>query len=221
MAMENISPKMLALIFAGAFAILALGGWFGLVTSQRSTASSLDAQIADAQANLAVAKTAAVRPHVGAGAKGDKMQTAPVAVLATAFPSDVMMPSLLRQVQRVANDANVSLDSFTPSGITQLAGYNAIPIDLTVTGQYNAIERFVHQLRVQAGASNGHVHASGRLFAVETLGLTAGSTGLPMLSATIRIDAFVYSGITPTPTTTTTATSDSTTASAAPPAATP
>ena len=39
------------------------------------------------------------------------------------------------------------------------------------------IQRFVHALRTQAGSSHGRVHASGRLFAVETVGITPAPDG--------------------------------------------
>jgi Pilus assembly protein, PilO len=208
---SNLSPKALVGIVAAVVALVLLVGWFGFVSSKRSTSSDLDAQIADARANLAVVSTTVPPPKAASNAK-----TAPPAVLATAFPSELLMPSILVQVQRVAADTNVSLEAFAPSGETPLAGYSAIPIDLSVTGQYGEIQRFVHRLRVQAGSTGGKPHASGRLFAVETLGLAPGGTGLPELSATIRIDAFVYSGVMPAETTTTeTTTDDSTTASSA------
>ena len=55
---------------------------------------------------------------------------------------------------------------------------------VTVNGRYQSIQRFVHALRVQAASVHGRVHASGRLFAVETVQIAPAAEGAPSLSAT-------------------------------------
>lgn len=210
------SLRTVAIVVLAVLALVALGGWFGLVSSQRSKSSTLDQQIAETQANLAAAKTLA-------RARGGKGKEAPATLLATAFPADVRMPSILLQLRRLATASNVSLESVAPSAGTALTGYEAIPIELSVTGRYGEIQRFMRLLRMQAGSKGGHVHASGRLFAVETFGLEPGGNGLPELTGTMRIDAFVYSGAAPDASTTAESTSaaGSTSASAAAPVGTP
>ena len=88
-------------------------------------------------------------------------------------------------------------ESFAPSVPTQQSGYDSYPIDITVNGRYRDVQRFVHDLRTQAGATHGRVHADGRLFSVESVNLTPAPDGLPELAAAIVIDAFVYSGVVP------------------------
>jgi Tfp pilus assembly protein PilO len=207
----KLSPKTLAIVLAAVIVVLAAGGWFALVSSQRSKADSLTSQTADAQANLdalnheeqaaiAAAKKAAAKAHAKGKAKGKSKattQSSQATLLQLAFPSAVEMPSILLQVERIADRSGVSLDSFAPNTATPANGYAALPINIVVSGRYKQIQRFVHALRVHAGSSHGRVQAAGRLFSVETVGITAASEGLPALNATIVINAFVYSGVAP------------------------
>jgi Tfp pilus assembly protein PilO len=204
----QVAPRTLALILAGVIALIGVGGWVGLVGSQRSSASSLDEQTADAQVNLDALKTPAkptthkaTSSKAKAQARAAKTKAAAkaseAAQLQAAFPTAVGMPSILLQVQKLATQSKVSLESFAPAMPTPVSGYDSIAIDVTVTGHYRAIQRFVHALRVQAASVHGRVHASGRLFSVETVGITPAADGPPVLSATILLDAFVYSGVVP------------------------
>jgi hypothetical protein len=206
----DMSPRSLALIAVAAIGLISLVGWFALVSPQRSKASSLDRQIAAERVSLTAAKAAA-RPSPAA--KGEKTSASQ---LAAALPTKLQMSSILRQVQDLAATTNVSLTSFVPSTPVPLAGYASVPIGLGVTGQYGEIRSFLRRLRIHAGSGpKGRIHASGRLFSVDSVNL-APST-LPLLDATIQLDAFVYTGVTlPAASTTTTTSSDSTDAGATP-----
>src|SRR5262249_5008852 len=117
---------------------------------------------------------------------------------------------VLRQVQSLASASNVTVESFTPSTATPAAGFDAVPIDLSVSGPYASVETFLHRLRLNAGTDHGRIHAAGRLFDVQSVGLTPGATGASDLTAAIRLSTFVYTGVPlPAPdTTTTTSTSE-------------
>jgi Tfp pilus assembly protein PilO len=158
----KLTPKVVALVAAAVVGLVALGGWFGLLSPQRSKADSLEAQIADEQSKLNVAQL------LTRSQKGGKGTTSGAELLSIAMPSTLQMPTILRQVQRLAKTSDVSLESFTPSGSAELSGYTAIPIDVT-----------------------------GRLFDVQTVGLSPGVGGAPELSASIRLAAFVYTGAQP------------------------
>jgi hypothetical protein len=186
----DFSPRLLALILVAALGIVFLGGWYGLVSPEQSKATKLESDIADAQTQLKTAKLL-VRSH----SRG-KGQVTGVAALTTAMPSDLQMPALLVQVQRNAALSNVSLDSFVPAAATPLSGYNAVPIDVRISGRYAAIQQFLHRLRVQAGTTGGRIRATGRLFDVQSVGMTPTASGAAQLVATIRLAAFVYSGVT-------------------------
>jgi Tfp pilus assembly protein PilO len=203
----QVAPRTLALILAVVVCALGLVGWFGLVAAQRNQAESIDAKVADARVDLDVLQTPAqsgtkATPGQKASAKqAAKDKATQQAMLQAAFPKALQMPSILLQVQRLAERTHVSLESFAPGTATPMSGYDSYAIDITVNGRYADVQRFVHGLRTQAGSTRGRVHASGRLFAVESVNITPGSDGLPQLAAAIVIDAFVYTGVVPVPAT--------------------
>jgi hypothetical protein len=101
---------------------------------------------------------------------------------------------VLRELLRAAHHADVRLDSLTPQASTVQSGYSTVPMDVVVTGRYFAVQRFLKDLRTQAGLSGSRVHASGRLFSVDSISLVAGEDQLPQLAATIHLNVFTYSG---------------------------
>jgi Tfp pilus assembly protein PilO len=208
--MKKISPKMLALAVLGAVAVIALIGWFGLVSPQRSKAHKVDDQIADAKSQLRVARMLATAHPSGSGKK--KTGLAQVRI---AMPDDVQMPSVLNEVQKLARSSKVSLDTFTPSAATVLSGYNAVPIQLSVAGRYNTVEKFLRSLRQQAGSRGGHLWATGRLYDVQNVSLSPGADDESDLTASIQLAVFTYTGQLPTSVTDTTITDTTTTSGGA------
>ena len=184
---DKLTPKVVAAAAFAAIAVAFLIGWFGLVSPQRSKSSDLDQKIADAKTQLVVAKADA---HSRTGSK----EGASAIVLTRAMPARVAMPSVLRQLLRAAHRSDVRLDSVTPQAATPGTGYATVPLDLSVTGRYFAIQSFLHRLRTQTRVVGDHVKSSGRLFSVETVNLAAGEKDLPQLTATIHLNAFTYSG---------------------------
>src|SRR5205085_8791178 len=85
-----------------------------------------------------------------AAAKAAQSRASQLKQLEAAFPKAVDMPSILLQIQKLATQSNVSMQSFAPSLPTPGNGYDIVQIDVTVSGRYRDIERFVHALRVQA-----------------------------------------------------------------------
>jgi len=187
-AVKNLNPRILAALAALVLGLVALAGWYGAVTPQQSKVDSLDAKIADEKAQLRVVQLLA------RSQKADKERTSGSDLLVKAMPSSLQMPSVLRQVQRLASTSSVTLESLTPSTATPAAGYDAVPIDLSVSGPYASVQNFLHGLRVQAGTKGGRIHADGRLFDVQTVGLTPGGDAAHELTASIRLAAFVYTG---------------------------
>jgi Tfp pilus assembly protein PilO len=112
------------------------------------------------------------------------------------MPQQVAMSNVMRQLQRAAKRAGVRLDSITPQAATTQSGYSAVPMAVVVTGRYFTIQAFLRELRTQAGVAGSRVHASGRLFNVDSVSLAAGEAQLPQLAATIQLNVFTYSGST-------------------------
>jgi Pilus assembly protein, PilO len=187
---DKLTPKVVAGLAVAVIVLVALIGWFGFVSPQHSKASKLDREIADAETQLVVAKANA-HPRAGATASG-----ASALVLSRAMPRQVAMSGVMRQLQRAAKRAGVRLDSITPQTATTQSGYSAVPMAVVVTGRYFAIQSFLRELRTQAGVAGSRVHASGRLFNVDSVSLAAGENNLPQLAATIQLNVFTYSGST-------------------------
>ena len=185
---DKLTPKVVAVLAVIAIAVVALISWLGLVSPQRSKAADLDRQIADAKTQLVVANAQA---HPGDGAK---TTGASALVLARAMPRQVAMSAVIRQLQHSARSARVRLDSVTPQAPTTQSGYDAVPMDVIVTGRYFPIQAFLRELRTQARVAGSLVHASGRLFSVDSVSLAAGENDLPQLAATIHLNVFTYSG---------------------------
>src|SRR5207249_3790118 len=92
----------------------------------------------------------------------------------------------------VAVVATLAVAAVAPQAAPAQSGYSAVPMDVVVTGRYLGVQRFLRHLRTQAGVAGPHVHATGRLFSVDSVGLAAGEKKLPQLAATIHLNAFTY-----------------------------
>ena len=186
----TISPVKLVAILAGTFVLLAAGMWITLVLPKQSKAKSLETTIASAKTQLtqlSVKQTAVQKQAVSQSL-----------LLARALPTDVGIPQIVLQLSRIATEEHVSLDSITPSTPVSYSGYQSVPMTLSVTGHSLDIQNFLAQLRNQVKVSGGNVAATGRLY--DVLGVTLqATTPAPDVSATVTVDAFNYTGITPTP----------------------
>jgi Pilus assembly protein, PilO len=200
---KKLTPKTIALLAALLVGVVAVAGWFVLVGPQRSKVTSLEAKIADEHSKLAAARI------VARSQKSGKPSSTGPGMLVRAMPAQLQMPSVVRQVQQLAASSKVTVESFTPSASTAAAGYDEVPIQVSVAGRYASVKQFLHALRVQAGTTGSRIHASGRLFDVQSVGLTpdtTDATGQPNeLTAAISLVTFVYTGA-PLPDTSTTET---------------
>lgn len=184
---ERFTPKVVAGAAAALIALVLVGGWFVLVSPQKSKATTLNAEISEAQSKLTVTQLLARSLKSGKGRSAS-------ALLATAMPPELQMPLVLRQVQKLAETSKVRLDSFAPSAATPLSGYEEVPIAVSVAGRYAAVQRFLNRLRVQADTKGGRIQASGRLFNVASVSLAPGNTEPDELTASIGLSTFVYTG---------------------------
>jgi Tfp pilus assembly protein PilO len=194
--------KSLSTLRAIAVAVLAAavvgagGGWFLIVSPQRSKASKLETTIRDKQAAVAVAQHELSTAQNG---------SARLQVLDTALPAQPAMAQVVEQLNHLATQAGVTLDTVTPSTEVPGSGYEAVPLNVVVDGRYFGVERFLHLVRTQVKLGTSRVSAHGRLFDVQSIQLEQ-TEPAPTVSATLGLRAFYYSTTaTPTPTTTTTA----------------
>jgi hypothetical protein len=180
-----LSPRLVPLIASGVVLLAAMVSWFMVISPQRSHASSLDGKIADKQVELASARVLARRID-------PKAERAKLRLVSIAMPDDVEMTSLLVELMRAAEAGAVRLDAITAAAPAPLQGYSAVPLDVKVTGEYLGIKRFLHRLEAQADADGDRLHARGRLFAIDSLEFVPGEKALPQLTATVHLNAFVF-----------------------------
>lgn len=199
---DRMNGRLALLIAIVLVLVVVLAAWFAVLSPQRSKAASLDAQIGDANLQLASTRSLMASPaaHQSAGQ---------LAQLQHALPDDADMSDIIRELSRAASKTGVRIDSITPSTAVPAAGVQAVPITLGVSGRYFRIANFMHELRVRARAEDGNVRASGRFFAIDNLAIAKSPTK-GLLAATIALDAFMSGSVPAQPSTAGTQTTTST-----------
>jgi Tfp pilus assembly protein PilO len=202
-----MTGRVALLIIAVSALIITLLAWFAFIAPQRSKASDLDVQVAGTETQILDAQ------NLLRGSTR-KQSLAAVRQLQGVMPDQIKMSQLLRQLSGVATTSQIELDTITPTAPTATTGPEAIPIAVQITGHYFAIQRFLRLLRSSADVRNGKLSSTGRLFTVDSIQFTGGAVG-GVVTANLKINAFLYS--TPTAVTPVTTTPTSTTATAASP----
>jgi Tfp pilus assembly protein PilO len=172
----------------GAGLLVLLIGWFGVVRPQSHKAASLAKQTAAVQqeiatnlAQIAAEKTAAAVPAA------PQIRVADVYKLAKAMPSNVDMPDILLELDQVAKDAGVQLQTISP-GAPDPTGKIALAI--TVEGDFFTVTDLLYRLRNFVSVRDGALEASGRLFDVDNLSISP--SGGSKVSAAISLHTYQY-----------------------------
>jgi Tfp pilus assembly protein PilO len=214
------SPRAVyALIVVGVLVYL-LAAWFLLVSPKRAEASRLQDEVAAAEQQVVDARSS------GGAAHSPSTRVADLFRLAEAMPSSSEQSSLLLQLDAVATQAGVTTGTVTIQDSATLAGGTvAVPVAVTVTGNYRQISRYLTLTRRLVGLRGDRPSVVGRLLTVQSVDLTESKAdGFPRLDAAILFNAHAYDGPvapaapppgTDTTTTETTTTAAQTTASAA------
>jgi len=217
-------------LIVGGDLLLLLMGWFLLISPQRTTAKSIADSVAATQVQIEEAKRLVVQP-TPAAVEQPEIKTANLYNVAKAMPSTMDTPTLLLELSQVAREAGVTLSTITPGqpdAAASATGFSTVPIDLTFNGDFYSLTDLLYRLRSLVTVRDGELLTSGRLLAVNKIGLGPngeGATGAGSLSATVTVNAYVYGGTpaappvaapaaTDTTSTTTTPTSTTTTPAA-------
>jgi Tfp pilus assembly protein PilO len=190
---DRISGRVALVLVVGAVALIVLLGWFVLVSPERAKAGKLDTQIGDTNTQLAQV-TALLNGPVG------RESLIANRLFEKAVPSDPKVSQILRQLSAAAVQTGVELDSITPSALVPGAGSETLPISLSVSGHYFALQAFLRILRNEAVVNNGQVRANGRLYTVDSISFTGGSSSAAtasasgnVITASLALNAYVYS----------------------------
>jgi hypothetical protein len=211
--MANLSGRVAALLAGAAVVVVLLVGWFLLVSPQRSKAADLSTKISATQAQVESTQAYVDSPRT-------KQAVHDLKRLQKVLPDDPKMSQILRQLSAAAAASGVSLDTIGPSGAIPSTGGEAVPIMLSVTGHYFNLSRFLHLLRTQVMVKGTAVKGSGRLYSVDSIQFSGGgaaaasstggaaSAGSAPITASIALNAFVYSPTSAAPATSTETTTD-------------
>ena len=164
---DRMSGRVSLVLVSVALILIVLLGWFVLIAPQRSKAATLDSHISDTNVQLQ-AVTSLLEGPVG------RQSLATLRASQTAVPDDAKMSQILRQLSAASAKAGVELDSVTPQALVPVQGAEALPISLTVTGHYFAIQKFLKTLRGAAVLAGDKIHAKGRLYTVDSIQFTGG-----------------------------------------------
>lgn len=167
--------------------LVVLVGWLGFVSPQRSKAAGLAVEITDTETQLAATQTLVAGPLL-------RRSTAELATLRTAIPDQLRMSQLLRQLSKAAADGQVRILGITPQPVTKVGVADVVSMSVTLEGRYFAIRQFLRLLRSRADIKANKVHASGRLFAIDSIQFSGvSSEGGSLINATLTVAAFAFS----------------------------
>jgi hypothetical protein len=189
---QKIPPAAQIAIAVVAVLLVALVGWFGLVHPKSGAAANLSTQIDAANARLLQAQS------TFAAAKRQKpVRVANLFRLVKAMPDAVDMSGILLQLSQVAKETGINFESITPGNPVPLTGYSVVPIKVVFGGSFYDLSDFLLRLRTLVAVRHGALDATGRLFAVDTLGFGPARGGFPQIDATLSVDAFIYAAAAP------------------------
>lgn len=180
-------------------AAVALVGAFYMVAlkPERQKASALQTKITAQQQALVSAQQSY---HVGRAAQAAlKTDGAQWASLKLAVPAQSNIPALLRMLEKSAASDHVTMQSLTLAGAGTASASGAaapgtsgaapaatpVPIQLSFTGGYVALNNLVRKLTGLVAFSHGTVHATGPLLSINTVTLSGSSSLTGNISATI------------------------------------
>lgn len=206
-------------LVTSALLLVALIGYFGLISPKRSTAADLKKQTAAVQDQINSNRSSAFSQVLPA------VRSASVFSLTQAMPNKLETPGVIITLSQLAQNSGISFDSIQPTGssTTSTTGVSPDPfaaeqIQAKFTGSFYNLLAFLQRVRNLVRVENGKLFTAGRLFDVSGVSLAEGPKAWPQVTATLTINEFVPQpatattpGTTDTTSTTTTGTTTTTT----------
>jgi Tfp pilus assembly protein PilO len=204
------SRDRLVLTVLGAFALLA-AVYLLAVSPERKEASSLDGQVATANAQLTSAEGQL------ASARADQRRYsaayASIVSLGKAVPAGQEVPSLMYQLAQASKQKNVDFTSITtgggssgsgatanaPAAAAASAGFTQMPFTFVFNGSFSDLYRLFQEMNgFTTRTTSGGLRVSGRLLTIQSTKLSPvtetsgpGATPTEQLSGTITATAYV------------------------------
>lgn len=195
--LSSLSTKaQVALVVAGLL-LVAVIGYFAVISPKRSTAADLKKQAAAVQEQIARNQSAAFAQALPA------VRAANVFRLAKAMPSRLETPEVILQLNHLAVASGITFDEITPSSSAASTTTSVLPttvsadpfavepIEVKFSGSYYSLLAFLQRLRNLVRVENGQLTAAGRLFDVSDITFAEGPKRFPQVQATLTVNAFV------------------------------
>jgi Tfp pilus assembly protein PilO len=195
--LSSLSTKaQVALVVAGLL-LVAVIGYFAVISPKRSTAADLKKQAAAVQEQIARNQSAAFAQALPA------VRAANVFRLAKAMPSRLETPEVILQLNHLAVASGITFDEITPSSSAASTTTSVLPttvsadpfavepIEVKFSGSYYSLLVFLQRLRNLVRVENGQLTAAGRLFDVSDISFAEGAKHFPQVQATLTVNAFV------------------------------
>jgi type IV pilus assembly PilO-like protein len=200
---KTTDQKQLLIVGGCALAVLVIlaGGYFMMISPKRAKAATLDRQVGETRAAIALAKATSQNPK--------NHDPRDLFRINKAMPDRVDMPGAILDLAAVGRATGVAIDGVQPFDPTPAssAGYESVPVTVTVAGKYGQITNFLAGLQHLVVLRHGQFRdARGRLFGVDAINFAAGDAGYPQIKATLKLETYVYAPAAPAPTDTTTTT---------------
>jgi len=187
MSSKGLSPKVVSMLVGFGGLLVLLAGVFFLVMPQRHKAAHLTEELTKTRTQIVTARSLATQTPE------QRIRVADLFKVVEAMPDDTDMTGVILQLQQTASEAGVTFDSIQPQPLETGGGFGVQPIDLAFAGNYYSLTDFLFRLRKLVTVHHGTLEATGRLFSVGRLDFAPGADGFPQISATVHVNAYVYS----------------------------
>jgi Tfp pilus assembly protein PilO len=181
------SQPALAAVIGALLVLAAVAAYFLLISPQRSKATELKKE-----ADATRGEITRLRQLTQQVQQTEPIRVADLFRMTKAMPSEVDMPGMILQLNRIARETGIRFDSITPQAPAEASGAQAIPINLVFQGNFFELADFLFRLRSLVNVRGGTLDATGRLFVVSSVSFTEGEKKFPQIAATLTVAAYVY-----------------------------
>jgi Tfp pilus assembly protein PilO len=184
-----MSRKMRMALSGVALLVIVAMAWFFLISPLRANIAATDSAIATESTRLAAAQAKLAQAEV-TRAEGKKNQ-ARLLELAKMVPINDQVPSLLVQIQDLADQSGIKFISVSPGSPTDSGLFQMIPLALQFSGSYFNLKDFAYRVEQL-------VASPGRLLTVKSVQLqlggqtTAGSTAPAKAGPDLTVSMTLY-----------------------------
>ena len=221
--LASLPERAQVALVAAALLLVALIGYFAVISPKRSDATNLKHQTASVQAQIDANRSTGFTQALPA------VRAAKVFAVAQAMPPDLDTPNVILTLNGLAESSGINFDEIQPGAAAAASvaspdstdPFAVEPIQVKFSGSFYDMLAFLQRLRNLVRVQNGSLFTAGRLFDVSDVTFAAGPNGFPQIEATLVINEFVPQSVTATTTPTGTDTTSTTTTATTPTSAAP